>query len=619
MKKKTIYILFLTIIILLAGGIGYYYSTHQGTALQLKHAEAVMREHPDSAYRLLTSMRSPSELSAEKHARYALLLTQAQFKTGKHIPGDSLISIAYDYYNNSSDSLHKAWSCFYMGQILRDGGNRQKALQYFQQAATAAEGTHNYNLLTLIYQHWGYLLQSYAPYEEGLKKLIQAKNYALLEKDTTHIIYCCMALNRSYLYLRKYKEDYQQLAKARQMALQKNDSSLLFQIHIESAFAYQEGNKYSQALHMLNTAKQYIQNESDANNYALQKVYFFNSVQQYDSALHYMQLIKDSSTLIAKADNHYQLYKIGKGKHSLKTAIYHLELYTELLDSIYAKKSHDNLIAQQQLYDYHQYESKNLRLQSKQRMQVAILLGLVALLAIGTFLVYFMHNRNKRRIEALIHSKDTLLQESTLKLSQKNNELLQRAQELQTAENRLNLQKQILKEQAQQLEQMQNNTIDPTEKEQHLTILLNEKQYQLDENLKEQQKLKSQILRINEAANKVLRMADNLLHAPTKKLSSMQLNDDERKSLFAAIDLCFNNMVTYLRNTAPTLSSDDLLYCCLLKMEMPQQLICALLFTNPTALKKRKYRIKNEKIEQANGFPSLELFLESLSRKTTFE
>ena len=122
--------------------------------------------------------------------------------------------------------------------------------------------------------------------------------------------------------------------------------------------------------------------------------------------------------------------------------------------------------------------------------------------------------------------------------------------------------------------------------------------------------LREQVLRINETARKILKLAATPGNIEKLKRTQVILNEGERKSLFLAIDLCYDNMVSRLHLAYKELSDDDLFYCCLLKMGISQEITCLLLSTNPTALKKRKYRIKNEKIEQAHSCNSLEDFLE---------
>ena len=79
-------------------------------------------------------MPSISQLRKEEQALHALLFTQAQYKNYIPVKSDSLLRIAEAYYRTSNDSLHKAWTLFYLAQYYRDSDEKEKALSYFQQA-----------------------------------------------------------------------------------------------------------------------------------------------------------------------------------------------------------------------------------------------------------------------------------------------------------------------------------------------------------------------------------------------------------------------------------------------------------------------------------------------------
>ena len=604
MKKRLILPLTIALAALIGGCIWHFLSDRKGTMQLLEQAEAVMREHPDSAYRLLCGIDSTRQLRGESQARYALLMTQAQYKNGIPLPSDSLISIAYDYYCASSDSLHKAWACFYMGQATRDGGNQRDALRYFQQAASAGESTNNYNMLSLIYQHWGNLLKPFIPYKEGMSKLLKAQEYALRGNDTLTYIHSCINLSRCYIYLKQFERNYQQLEKARSLSREINDTTLLFKTYAESAFAYDEGKNYILAKIMLDSAKHYTQTPKDFEVTNQYNAFIFYHTRQYDSASHYMTLVKDSSSLINKAIKHQQLYKINKGLKNLPLAFYHLERYAQLLDSVFEKDSETALMPIQHFYNYSQYKIQNLTLESQRRKLFATIFGLIAIIIAGCYFFYVLRSRNKRRTEAILRSKDALLQKSSLHLTEKNEKLLLQNQALLEAEKLLEKQKQELKEQAARIDELQ------TEKPNNLQTDISNNEKELAYNRKRQMELREQVLRINETARKILRLAANPNNIGKLKRTEVILNEEERKSLFLAIDLCYDNIITRLHLTYKELSDDDLFYCCLLKMGISQEIACLLLSTNPTALKKRKYRIKNEKIEQAHSYNSLEDFLQ---------
>ena len=83
----------------------------------IHQAELLMQEQPDSALHLLQTLHRPS-LTGETLARYALIHSIAQDKSGLDVTSDSLLRIAYNYYcRHPEDSLY-ARSQYYMGKYL---------------------------------------------------------------------------------------------------------------------------------------------------------------------------------------------------------------------------------------------------------------------------------------------------------------------------------------------------------------------------------------------------------------------------------------------------------------------------------------------------------------------
>ena len=93
-------------------------STDSNIIATLDRAETVMEEHPDSALAMLDTLRSESLRTEKDQARYALLYTQARIKNYKDDTSDSLIKIAVEYYDKTSDLRSRAISHFYHGFIL---------------------------------------------------------------------------------------------------------------------------------------------------------------------------------------------------------------------------------------------------------------------------------------------------------------------------------------------------------------------------------------------------------------------------------------------------------------------------------------------------------------------
>ena len=88
----------------------------------LSHAEAVMEEHPDSAYKMLESIDTGALSSAGDKALYYLLMTQAMVKNDIPITSDSLIRIAVDYFSDApvSGNYMKSLYCMAYHEFIRE-------------------------------------------------------------------------------------------------------------------------------------------------------------------------------------------------------------------------------------------------------------------------------------------------------------------------------------------------------------------------------------------------------------------------------------------------------------------------------------------------------------------
>lgn len=106
-------------------------------------AYAIVNDSPDSALAILNHVNQYGLANREK-ARYALVYTMAQDKSGLDVNNDSLLRTAYTYYSvKPNDSLY-AKCQYYMGKYYMLNDSSEKALPCFQHSVTAARKTMDY-------------------------------------------------------------------------------------------------------------------------------------------------------------------------------------------------------------------------------------------------------------------------------------------------------------------------------------------------------------------------------------------------------------------------------------------------------------------------------------------
>ena len=104
----------------------------------IHQAEMLMQEQPDSALRVLQTINRHS-LRGKTLARYALIYSIAQDKSGLDVTNDSLLRIAYEYYSqHPGDSLY-ARSQYYMGKYLWLTAQTDSAYNCLLKAKNASE------------------------------------------------------------------------------------------------------------------------------------------------------------------------------------------------------------------------------------------------------------------------------------------------------------------------------------------------------------------------------------------------------------------------------------------------------------------------------------------------
>ena len=187
----------------------------------IRQAEMLMQEQPDSALRVLQTIDRHS-LRGETLARYALIYSIAQDKSGQDVTNDSLLRIAHEYYRqHPGDSLY-ARSQYYMGLYYTLVDSTKQAEDCLRTAIRYAEERKEYYTQYLALDRLSSQVRySDAPLALDYSKqaldiyslkcipnfrnqiiLMQniAKEYILCSKEDSALYYMDMALDKASLH-----------------------------------------------------------------------------------------------------------------------------------------------------------------------------------------------------------------------------------------------------------------------------------------------------------------------------------------------------------------------------------------------------------------------------------
>ena len=134
MKNKITFLLSLIACLIFFAGCGIRHCK------AIDSAYAIVDASPDSALAMLNHVNQDG-LARKETARFALVYTMAQDKSGLDVDNDSLLGDAYTYYyNKPNDSLYAKF-LYYMGKYYMLNDSSEKAIECFDHSIEAARKT----------------------------------------------------------------------------------------------------------------------------------------------------------------------------------------------------------------------------------------------------------------------------------------------------------------------------------------------------------------------------------------------------------------------------------------------------------------------------------------------
>lgn len=128
------------------------YGCHSETSAMLESADNIMQENPDSALSIVEGI-NPDDLSDEgEKAFYALLLTEARYRTGIDQTDDSIINIATTYYHLKENNPLRARAYYQKGMIQNNAGEYSNAFLSLMLAEETASANQDTRQLALIHR-----------------------------------------------------------------------------------------------------------------------------------------------------------------------------------------------------------------------------------------------------------------------------------------------------------------------------------------------------------------------------------------------------------------------------------------------------------------------------------
>lgn len=499
-------------------------------------ADSIMWADPDSALQLLQQIANPQDFNDPDRAFYALLLTQARYKSCVPLESDSLIRIAVDYYEDGNEKERLAKSYFYWGCVHAEKEERLEAIDLYMKSLDLMLGSKDSTFLAMLYSHLGdsYSEQKLRPAAREMYK----NGYVLcMNKDSVRACYALNNIGDTYLVEYQLDSALVYYKQALEMASVLQHADLLFTTYNDMAALYNEQEKYAEAKDCISKALLYQTNKKDYTLICSIKGDILNSLNRSDSAIYYWKIGTESPNIYVKASSYNHLFQEYKRTEDWEKATIYVDSFLVYYDSIQEMNDRAEL---DRLMDDHLVELHKHELSARNDW---IVMGLVVffLLLAATLVILYLWRDSRRR--------------------KKYAELQQRLME-----NRAE------------------------------AILLNEESdIQSDENSAELQKLEEERFHIclslfeTTAGSKKL---DEL----KKATPAMQIKiaDTYRVLIVSDIRKSFADVMGDLKERCPSLTNDDLLYCVLSLLCCSKDTILHITNVSADAIKVRKSRIKGK-------------------------
>lgn len=526
--KNTIVAITLLVIILSACTFRRSYS------IRLVQIDSLMSLSPDSALLILENIPIQALKTKSDSAYYALLLIQARDKNFITQTDDSLIRSVVEYYDVHGNTAMQARAHYLLGSIYRDSNKHGMAVKEYLKAALLGEEIHNYELIGNIYVNAGYLyyLQDMPAKADSLFRLGERIGRCL--NDTCMWVNGLLWQGKVDFRCKRYVEAEQKYLDANRALGNFGDNRTRAVVAGSLSSLYSRMGKKEKALEYARL--KFFLEAGEGQDYSDFLMFgdAFYQMEQYDSAIFYINKCLDAKDLSIKAGGYTRLADIallcGDSVESLKMERLR-SIYMDSLNNL--SQSNDILTTEKEVWmQQQQVRYRDFLSRYKYVLFAVIVFGCMA---IYCFRKYYKCKYHKNRKVLL---------------------------ELQTASYR---QYALFQEQLRR-------------KEKEIELLKNKiNNRYIDE---KQQVILSEELQVNKGEHAAL-AKETLLHSPVyvklnliitdfkwKDKSDNVLSDNEWKQLIMGVNSYTNNLVSRV-SLQYNLSPKHTCLCCLLLLNFP--------------------------------------------------
>ena len=215
-------------------------SCHQSHKKELDLAYALAASKPDSALAFLNHI-DQVKLSEEDMAKYALTYYMAQDKSGLDVDNDSLIRIAYDWYEEYQEDSLYATALYYMGKYFLLNDSMEQAKVCLEKSYSISDSLHNMSLKCLALDKLIEVEEQLAPYKALNDAKVLVKMYESMPNVTIYNkVAAHLRLGENFFYVDSLQQALKAEKNAYRLAMYADDKGLLSYVSQDLASTFEE-------------------------------------------------------------------------------------------------------------------------------------------------------------------------------------------------------------------------------------------------------------------------------------------------------------------------------------------------------------------------------------------
>ena len=399
-------ILFPVIFLLFFSSCGKRYTQNE-TILK---AESVLFNYPDSAYKLLSSIKNPEKLSKADYAAWCLHFTHAQYKLYLDIKSDSLIINAVNYYDNSNLESYSSTAYYLWGCISELNEQIKTAMYAYKKAddlisrelllksnLIRIKGLINYRISNLL------LLDEY--YSESETYINIAIKLLNTVDDYKYLAYChrikaeiLYRLEKPIHIILNEAEICQRIA-LKDSSIDLYNNILTFKGKILISHNINESKK--------TLLKSYTSSDNTQQELFSLLTYVYAKLNNSDSARYYHRFLSINKNdfnriLLSELSKSYIYLNENKKDSAFKS----FEKAYNLREKIYKENIKEQLVRIDKQYDLSKKEAEKAKLEIQNQKNVILIAFLsITILAVLLILLFITNYNKKRQAELIIEKK----------------------------------------------------------------------------------------------------------------------------------------------------------------------------------------------------------------------